>query len=422
MIPSFKSYGIKELSSISQLNSIDQQLIDDIKVASEIYPFKTNNYVVDNLIDWSNWRTDPIFRLNFPDRKMLTDTVYEKIKTSKGNIPETEYNDLIHNIRLGLNPHPAGQMDLNTPYYDSARLDGLQHKYQKTVLFFPSQGQTCHAYCTFCFRWPQFVNDSTMKIQAREIKTLLIYLRENPQISEVLFTGGDPMIMNSATLSKYILPILDIPHIQTVRIGTKALSYWPFKFVTDDDSTKLLQLFSHVIGNGKHLALMAHFNHPVELSTPIIKEAISKLTGIGVTIRSQGPLLKNINNNARTWSEMWELQVHLGCIPYYMFLPRDTGAQQYFSETLQNAHKIFTDAIQNTAGLCKTVRGPIMSVTQGKLELLDIHDDAFFLRYIQHRNPKMAYKVFLARSKRPDPIWFDDLAPYDNSYDKFFKI
>jgi KamA family protein len=422
MTPAFKAFGIKELSSISQLNSIDQRFIDDIKVASEVYPFKTNNYVVDNLIDWNHWETDPIFRLNFPDRKMLTDNVYEKIKKSKGHIPEIEYKNLIHDIRLSLNPHPAGQMDLNTPYFDSMRLEGLQHKYQKTVLFFPGQGQTCHAYCTFCFRWPQFINDSNLKIQAREIESLLIYLRENPQISEVLLTGGDPLIMNSHTLSKYILPILEIPHIRTIRIGTKALSYWPFKFVTDNDANQILQLFNNVIAGGKHLAIMAHFNHPVELSTSIIREAIARLTEIGVTIRSQGPLLKHINNSAGVWSEMWELQVHLGCIPYYMFLPRDTGAQHYFSETLQNAHRIFTDAIQNTTGLCRTVRGPIMSVTQGKLELLDVQDDKFFLRYIQHRDPKMAYKVFLARSKRPDPIWFDDLAPYDNSFDSFFKL
>lgn len=89
-------------------------------------------------------------------------------------------------IRLELNPHPAGQTSHNVPLHEGERLDGTQHKYHQTILFFPGQGQTCHAYCTFCFRWPQFVGMSELKFATRQIELLIDYLREHPEVTDVL--------------------------------------------------------------------------------------------------------------------------------------------------------------------------------------------------------------------------------------------
>ena len=112
------------------------------------------------------------------------------------------------------------------------KLYGMQHKYKETTLFFPSQGQTCHAYCSFCFRWPQFVGMDEMKFAMKEGDELAQYVREHPEISDILFTGGDPMIMPAKIFSAYIDTLLDadLPNLKTIRIGTKALSYWPYKF------------------------------------------------------------------------------------------------------------------------------------------------------------------------------------------------
>jgi L-lysine 2,3-aminomutase len=124
----------------------------------------------------------------------------------------------------------------------------VQHKYRETVLCFPSQGQTCHAYCSFCFRWPQFVGMSELKFASREVDRLVDYLQANPQVSDVLFTGGDPLIMSARHLAEYIEPLLDagLPNLRHIRIVTKALSYWPNKFLTDDDTPDLLALFRKV--------------------------------------------------------------------------------------------------------------------------------------------------------------------------------
>ncbi|MYK98830.1 MAG: lysine 2,3-aminomutase, partial [Gemmatimonadetes bacterium] len=82
------------------------------------------------------------------------DEVAALVKKGAG---EAEMERTVNRIRWDLNPQPAGQLEHNVPREDNEKLDGMQHKYRETVLFFPSQGQTCHAYCTFCFRWPQFV-------------------------------------------------------------------------------------------------------------------------------------------------------------------------------------------------------------------------------------------------------------------------
>src|SRR5690606_34622489 len=95
-------------------------------------------------------------------------------------------------IRLELNPNPANQQH-NVPVMDKIKLHGIQHKYRETVLFFPSQGQTCHAYCTFCFRWPQFSGMNELKFAMKEADLLHKYLLKHPKVTDVLFTGGDPL-------------------------------------------------------------------------------------------------------------------------------------------------------------------------------------------------------------------------------------
>lgn len=416
----FKSYNINQLDKIPQLMLLDHRQMEDIRIVSEIYPFKTNNYVLENLINWTNVPDDPIFRLNFPHKEMLTELHYDQLKWGMRNMDEVSYRNLIHDIRLSLNPHPAGQVDHNTPYFLGEKLEGMQHKYRNTILFFPSHSQTCHAYCTFCFRWPQFVNEPGFKMQAKEIDPLVAYLRANPYITDVLLTGGDPMVMSPRILANYLLPLLEVKSLKVIRIGTKSLSYWPHKFVTDPDKDELLQLLGKVAAAGKHLAIMAHFNHYVEFETAVAQEAIFNLRKIGAEIRTQAPLLRNINNKVRIWSTMWERQVQLGCVPYYMFLPRDTGAQHYFAESLETALHIYRGAIQLTGGLCRTARGPVMSMTTGKVELLDIEDDAYQLRFLQHRNSALAFKTFRARARNEQPKWFDDLACYDERYREFF--
>lgn len=411
------TYSLHNYKTLPQAEKLTSELKEAIDVVGNVFPFKTNNYVIDELIDWDNVAEDPFFKLTFPQIDMLSKNNYSLMwNTLMGTNNKDIIKSIANKIRLQLNPHPAGQMDMNVPRLNGNSIAGMQHKYKETVLFFPSQGQTCHAYCTFCFRWPQFVGMEGLKFMNKESATLYDYVKTNKEVTDILFTGGDPMIMKAKVFATYIEPFLQRrpDNLQSIRIGTKVLSYWPYKFISDDDADEYLDLFERIVKSGINLSIMAHFSHPRELDTEAVKIAIQKLRATGVQIRTQSPLLKNINNSPEIWSEMWRKQVNLNCIPYYMFIPRDTGAQDYFAVTLEDAWKIFREAYQNVSGICRTVRGPSMSCSPGKVQVLGISEinttKYFVLRMLQGRNPNWAGRPFFAKYD-PKAIWMDDLVP-----------
>ena len=422
----YKVYSKNNFRKIPQISRLPENKKREIEIVSTILPFKTNNYVVDELINWYDVPGDPMYTLTFPRREMLQPDHYDKIEDliNSGSSPHLIQN-AANDIRMELNPHPSGQMD-NIPSLNGNKLKGIQHKYRETVLFFPSQGQTCHAYCTFCFRWPQFVGMDELKFAMNESKSLVDYLKIHTEVTDVLFTGGDPMVMSIKYLNNYFLPLLsdELNHIQTIRIGTKSLSYWPYKFVSDQEADEVLQLFETIVNCGKNLAIMAHFNHPVELQTEIVKTAISRIRSTGAQIRTQSPVLNHINNDPDLWAEMWRKQVNLNCIPYYMFVERDTGAQHFFALPLVKAWEIFREAYQKVSGVCRTVRGPSMSAGPGKIQILGVseiqNEKVFVLRFIQGRNPDWVAKPFFAKYNE-NAIWWNDLQPAFNEENFFFE-
>ena len=422
----YKAYSQHSYRQIPQVSHLSQEDLDAIDIVSTVLPFKVNSYVVNELIDWSNIPDDPIYTLTFPRREMLEPEHYARMeRLVRGGASAAEIKAAAMEIRQDLNPHPAGQR-LNIPEHDGTPLPGIQHKYRETVLFFPTQGQTCHAYCTFCFRWPQFVGMNDVKFAMKETDLLVGYLRDNRHVTDVLFTGGDPMIMKTSILASYIDPLLsdDLSNVQTIRIGTKALGYWPYRFTTDRDAPELLELFRRVVASGRNLSIMAHFNHPVELQTPAVREAVRALRSVGVQIRTQSPLLKNINNHPEIWAEMWRQQVNMNMIPYYMFVERDTGSKSFFEVPLVEAWNIFRDAYQHVSGVCRTVRGPSMSATPGKVQILGVSEIAgekvFTLRFIQGRNPDWVARPFFAKFD-PKAMWLDQLQPAFGETEFFFE-
>ncbi len=423
----YRAYTALNFRELPQVQLLSEEDRFAIEVVSQVLPFKTNSYVVDELIRWDDVPDDPMFVLNFPQRDMLRSHQFEEIAALlRAGADRRDIQAAAARIRLGLNPHPAGQLEHNVPALGGRRLDGLQHKYDETVLFFPSNGQTCHAYCTFCFRWPQFVGMGELKFATGSADDLIRYLRVHPEVSDVLLTGGDPMVMRAATLAGFLRPMLRarLPHLRSIRIGSKALSYWPYRFLTDADADELLDLLKEVPAAGLHLAIMAHFNHPRELSTPAVREAIDRLRHAGAQIRTQSPILRHINDNPRLWAEMWREQVRLGCIPYYMFIPRDTGAQHYFSVPLVRAQEIFRQAHNSVSGLARTVRGPSMSADPGKVEVTGVAEiggeKVIVLRMLQGRFSDWAMRPFFAEYD-DRAIWLSDLRPAFGEERFFFE-
>ena len=421
----FKASTRKDLPQIAEKLKLDKEQIIDMQAVSAVLPFRVNDYVVENLIDSSDVPDDPIFQLTFPQRGMLEEADYQRMRDLVvSGASETEIKLAADEIRGKLNPHPAGQMELNVPKLDGEVVAGMQHKYQETVLFFPTQGQTCHAYCSYCFRWAQFIGDADLKFASKEAEELARYVRENPQVSSVLITGGDPMVMKTSILRRYIEPLLaeDLPNLHSIRIGTKALAYWPHRFTEEEDADDFMRLIGEVKAAGKHLALMAHSSHSRELEPDIAQLAVKRLLDAGAVIRCQAPLIRKVNDDANVWAQLWRKQAQLGMVPYYMFIERDTGAKAYFEVPLARAYKVFTEAYSQVSGLCRTVRGPSMSASPGKVLVDGITEvggeKVFALKFLQGRDPSWVNRLFFAQYD-PKATWLDGLKPAFGE-DRFF--
>lgn len=411
----FRAYTSKHLDELLQRAGLGAEERLKVRAVATVLPFRTNAYVVDELIDWSAAPDDPIYRLVFPQEDMLPAADVARLADLlKAEAPNSELQAEANKVRMQLNPHPAGQMELNVPRIGLEPVPGMQHKYSETVLFFPKQGQTCHAYCTYCFRWAQFVGDADLKFASDDVEQLVSYLGEHPEVTSVLLTGGDPMIMGESVLKRYIEPLLEVEQLESIRIGTKALAYWPQRFTTDPDADDTLRLFEQVTAAGKNLAFMAHFSHTRELESPLVESAVERILGTGATIRTQAPLIRSINDDPEIWSGMWRRQHAMGMIPYYMFIERDTGPQDYFAVPLARAYEVFREAYASVSGLCRTVRGPSMSSTPGKVCVDGVTEIAgqkvFVLHLIQARDPSLVGRPFFAQYD-PRAAWLTDLRP-----------
>ncbi len=414
----YLTYNAKTFRNIEYMRYLPEEVKREIEIVSKVIPFKSNNYVVDYLIDWENYENDPIYILTFPNKNMLRENQYERVKRAVDqNLSEDELYEVVNSVRLEMNPHPAQQLT-NIPQLNGEKLPGVQHKYRDIVLFFPTQGQSCHAHCTFCFRWPQFTKQLDLQFSMREIDKVIEYIREHEFVHELLFTGGDPMIMSPAVLSGYVDKVIDakIPNLDTIRFGTKALTYWPFTFLPsyNEEAEEMLNMFRRITDSGMHLSIMAHFNHPVELENEALQEAIANIRETGAQIRTQAPVLNHINNSSLLWANMWTKQVNLGLVPYYMFIERETGPYEYFQVPLAEVYNLYSEAIRLTGSLAKTVTAPVMSAAKGKVQILGVVDNPldgkkyFILQYARHRDYSKTFKPFLVEYDEK-ATWVDQL-------------
>jgi KamA family protein len=423
--PRYRAITLSNVSKVPQWEKLDSDLREAIETVARVLPFRTNAYLMDELIDWDSVPNDPIFQLTFPQREMLEDDQYARVRDAiEREAGKEEMNEIVNAIRMELNPHPAGQMTHNVPHINGEPIPGMQHKYRETALFFPSQGQTCHAYCTFCFRWAQFVGMDGLKFANKEADQLGQYVANHREITDVLFTGGDPMVMKAKVFERYVDQLLEIDHVRTIRIGSKSLAYWPQRYVTDGDADEMLRLFERIVDAGKQVAFMAHCSHPVEFDPEIARTAISRIRSTGANIRMQSPVIRHVNDDPMAWRDMWITGTRLGMIPYYMFVERDTGAKNYFEMPLERCWEIFRAAYQRVPGTARTVRGPSMSCHPGKVHILGVTEiageKAFMLEFLQARKPELVRQPFFAKYD-PTATWFDQLEPLSENDVPFFQ-
>jgi len=235
----------------------------------------------------------------------------------------------------------------------------------------------------------------------------LAYIRSNPQVTNVLLTGGDPLIMSTRRILDVIGALRDIPHVQIIRIGSKMPAFNPWRVLDDPELVDGLQRYSTP---EKRIYLMAHFDHPRELTEPAV-EGLDTLIRAGVICVNQNPLLRGINDDPEVLAEMYRKLSFIGVPPYYLFQGRPTAGNEPYEVPIVEGYRIFEEAKKRISGLAKRARFA-MSHETGKIEIVGVDDDHIYLRYHRARNPEDEGR-FMVYHRNDDAYWLDQLDPVE---------
>jgi L-lysine 2,3-aminomutase len=389
----------KDLDRIGARFGLDAKRVLEMKAVAAVLPFRTNAYVLENLIHWHEVPDDPVFQSTFPQAGMLESADLERMMRLVGSgAPAREIRTAARAVRQRLQSRGTRAETANIPRAC------LQHVYRDAVLFCPSGLRAGRAYSTFCFCWPPQAARIRQATRTRSDATSLRnYLAAHREVSSVLLAGGDSLAMEAGALRRCVEPLLGPEHEHLIRvgIGSKAPAHWPQRFLGDPDTDELLRLFEQVQAAGKQLTLLAHYVHPRELETKAAQDAVRRIRATGVVVRCETPVVRRVNDDAATWAALWRSQVKAGGEPSSMFVEEDAGPRDYFEVPLARAWQIYRDAYAQAGGIARTVRGPSMRAAPGKVHIVGearIHGERLFvLELLQARDPRWVRRPFFAR-------------------------
>tara|TARA_R110000796_G_scaffold23638_1_gene67657 strand:- start:981 stop:2327 length:1347 start_codon:yes stop_codon:yes gene_type:complete len=287
-ITSFKKF-IKIASDIA-----DPSFIEDAQKGFELAPMavRVSPYLF-SLIDWNNPVEDPIRRQFLPLASQLQ--------------PD----------------HPMLTFDSLHEQEDSP-VKGLTHRYEDKVLFLALD--TCPVYCRFCTR-SYAVGAATSQTEKVSIKAskdrwqhVFNYLRESPQVEDVVISGGDAFRLKASQILEIGEELLKIDHIRRFRFATKGLAIMPMKITSDLDWTNNLAIITEKARKQrKEVCIHTHFNHPKEI-TSFSEEAMGVLFERGIKIRNQSVFQRGVNDDAATMIELTKKMSYINVQPYYAYI------------------------------------------------------------------------------------------------------
>lgn len=207
---------------------------------------------------------------------------------------------------------------------------GIIHRYQNRVLFAPTP--VCPVLCRYCFRKNELTERDEMFNQ--NFEAAKTYLRENPEINEVIFTGGDPFILANEKLAGYIQDFSEIETIKYIRFHSRTPVILPSRI--DEGLTGLLTSANHLF---KRSMVMVHINHPMEL-TGDVEAVLAQLIEAGIEVYSQTVLLKGVNDSTDVLAELFTMLSDLKVKPYYLHHPDQAKGAMHFWMTLEEGRRI----------------------------------------------------------------------------------
>jgi len=379
----------------------------------EVYRFKATTHIL-NAINWSNYQTDSMYQLVFPQPGMMPTGVAARYEAAGS---AQERSRIADEYKRETSPHDGCQL-LNKPWIERDDggvdvLEGSQHKYPPVALVFDKTTQDCFAFCTYCFRHAQLRQDDDMFIQ-HDVAQVHDYLREHPEVTDLLITGGDAGYMSADRFRQYAMPIVEDPrllHLRTIRIASRVLTYQPELLLTASYS-RILGIFDHLRDNGVQVTWMSHFSTPRELLNPGTIAAIRRLQAHGVVVRSQSPIMNHISlfqdekgntdiqRSAQNWIDLGNILATLGVRFHSMYCARPTGEHHYFAAPLADIERVFSLVYRSLGSLSRPSRYITMTTSAGKVSLLGEATvggrKAMVLKFNEARNMAWMDKVFLA--------------------------
>lgn len=336
------------------------------------YPFRANDYYL-SLIDWND-PYDPLRRVVIPDESELD---------------------------------RWGALDASAEHGVTVR-KGIQHKYRHVVLLLVYE--VCASFCRYCFRKRLFMNGSDEALY--NVEAGVRYIRNHPEVNNVLLTGGDPMILSTARLERILSDLDAIDHLRLIRIGSKLPAFNPYRFFDD----ALISLFRRYSRPERRIYMMCHFDHPRELTCQS-REAIARLISAGVICVNQNPIVRGISDDPNVMAELWNELSFMGVDQYYVFQCRPTAGNRSFAVPLVEAYHRIEEAKKKCAGLAKRLRFA-MSHESGKIETVGVDRRHIYLKYHRARHQKDEQR-FMICHRDDSAFWFDQLRPIDVPENRF---
>lgn len=235
--------------------------------------------------------------------------------------------------------------EISDPIGDKPKtaLPGLIHRYPDRMLL--NLTSVCAVHCRFCFR-KNLLNEPSL-LSKEDLTKIFDYLKTHKEIWEVIFSGGDPFMIQNALLKEVLEKLAKIKHIKIIRFHTRIPVVDPNILARN----KTIQLLKNALGKGQQLIIAIHINHPREI-TDEFQKTVRKFQKIGAILLSQTVLLKEVNDDAGVLTELFRRLVGAGVKPYYLHHLDIAKGTHYFRVSIERGKEIFQELQKNLSTIC----------------------------------------------------------------------
>jgi lysine 2,3-aminomutase len=182
---------------------------------------------------------------------------------------------------------------------------GVVHRYPDRALLKPLL--ICPVYCRFCFRREHVGPDGGL-LTAAELSAAYEWFAAHPAVTEVILTGGDPLMLSPRRLRSIIATLSAMPHIQTIRVHTR---------VPVADPERLTDELAAALETDRSLWLAVHANHAREF-TPAAAQSLRRVRALGIPLLGQSVLLRGVNDTADALEALFRAMIAVRMKPYYL--------------------------------------------------------------------------------------------------------